>query len=77
MKTQIGRKRRPCPSRKPLAVWIMRCLQVMRVAAMAKGLAATLVDNSLRGRCVDQTAEPLDIGGVVEFLGALLDDCDG
>ncbi|MHB1905121.1 MAG: hypothetical protein ACYCTG_13720 [Ferrimicrobium sp.] len=52
-------------------------MQVMRVAAMAKGLAATLVDNSLRGRCVDQTAEPLDIGGVVEFLGALLDDCDG
>ncbi len=37
-----------------------RCLQVIRVAAMAEGLAATLVDNSLRGRCV---GGPSDLSG--------------
>ena len=39
---------------------MQRCLQVIRVAAMAEGLAATLVDNSLRGRCVGR---PSDLSG--------------
>ncbi|WP_276961450.1 MULTISPECIES: hypothetical protein [Ferrimicrobium] len=40
-----------------------RCLRVMRVAAMAEGLAEILVDNSLRGRCVGQTVGLHDMGG--------------